>query len=165
MGEHTLRAIDWQNQELDKQTKALEETASQIQKSRSQIGECASKINEKLKETTKETQDIAPIFVDTNTADILHSIGAQTNNPLKLNLVNFPTRKNKMNGVNITLEQGAFLFMNKIYKLSDGFINFLTNPDVLYGGIQEDKYKIKRFLLDTRYDLRKDDKRSSRYRQ
>ena len=96
MGEQTLRAIGWQNQELDKQTKSIEETASQIgetasqiQKARSQVGECASKINE----TLKETQDIAPVFVDTNTANILHSMGAQTNPQLKLNLVDLPTRR------------------------------------------------------------------------
>ena len=79
MVEQTLRAIDWQNQELDKQTIAIEEagsqmceSASQIQKGRCQISESASKTNDTLKETTKETQDIAPVFVGTITANILH---------------------------------------------------------------------------------------------
>ena len=54
----TFRAIDWQNQELDKQTKM-------IQQADFQIGENTSKINETLKGTIKETQDIAPVFVDT----------------------------------------------------------------------------------------------------
>ena len=78
MDEQTLRAIDWQNEEYS--SKAIEEagsqigeTASQIQKARSQILESASKINETLMEATKETQDIAPVFVDANTANILHS--------------------------------------------------------------------------------------------
>ena len=34
-------------------------------------------------ETTKETQDIAPVFVDTKTANILHDMGAQTISQLK----------------------------------------------------------------------------------
>ena len=163
--------MDWKNQELDKQTKTIEEagsqiceTASQIQKARSQMCESVSMINETLKETTKETQDIAPVFVDTNTANILLSIGAQTNPQLKLNLVDVPTIRYKLNSVNITLEQGAFLFKDNLCEFSDGLINFLTNSDVLYGGIEEEENKIKRFLLDIRFDLGKGDNRSSRYK-
>ena len=55
-------------------------------------------------------------------------------------------------------------YLSIIYEFLDGLINLLTNPDVLYGGIVEDENKIKRFLLDIRYDLGKGDKRSSRYR-
>ena len=69
--EQTLRAIDWQNQELYKQTKMIEqagsqigETASQIQqagsqfnKTASKISETASQIGETLKGTIKQTQD------------------------------------------------------------------------------------------------------------
>ena len=55
-------------------------------------------------------------------------------------------------------------YLSIIYEFLDGLINLLTNPDVSYGGIVEDENKIKRFLLDIRYDLGKGDKRSSRYR-
>ena len=127
LSEQTLRAIDWQNQELDKQTKMIQqagfqigetasrmgETASQIQEAGSQIGENTSKINETLKGTIKATQDIAPVFVDTKTAKLLHDMGAQTNPQLKLELVDLP-RRYKMNGVDITLEQGSFLVRDNV---------------------------------------------------
>ena len=58
LSEQTLRAIDWKNQELDKQIKMIQQAGFQI-------GENISKINETLKGTIKETQDIAPVFVDT----------------------------------------------------------------------------------------------------
>ena len=79
MGEKTLGAIDWQNQQLDKQTKVINKAASQIQEAGSQISENTSKINATLKKTIKETQDIAPAFVDTKTANILHLLGVQIN--------------------------------------------------------------------------------------
>ena len=177
--EQTLRAIDWQNQELDKQTKMIEqagfqigeaasqmgETASRIQEAGSQISENTSKINETLKGTIEETQEIAPVFVDTKIAKNLHKMGTQTNPKLKLNLVDLPTRRYKMNGVDITLEQGAFLVRDNIYEFSEGFIEFLTNPNVTYNDdIEEDENKMKRFLKDIRYDLGKGDKKSARYR-
>ena len=180
------QAIDWQNQELDKQTKMIEqagfqigeaasqmgETASRIQEAGSQIsentskmGETASQINETLKGTIEETQEIAPVFVDTKIAKNLHKMGTQTNPQLKLNLVDLPTRRYKMNGVDINLEQGAFLVRDNIYEFSEGFIEFLTNPNVTYNDdIEEDENKIKRFLKDIRYDLGKADKKSARYR-
>ena len=43
------------------------------------------------------------------------------------------------------------------------FINFLTNPNIKYGEIEEDENKIKRFLFDIGYDLGKGDKKSARY--
>ena len=92
-------------------------------------------------------------------------MGVQTNPQLKLNLVDLPNRTYKMNGVSITLEQGAFLVKDNIDEFSDEIINFLTKPNVSYDeNIDEDKNKIKRFLLDIRYDLGKGDKRISRYR-
>ena len=69
-----------------------------------------------------------------------------------------------MNGVSLTLEQGAFLVKDNINEFSDGFFNFLTEPDVSYGGIEEDENKIKGFLLEIGYDLGKGDKIRSRYR-
>ena len=70
-----------------------------------------------------------------------------------------------MNGVNITLEQGAFLVKDNTHEFSDGFINFLTKSNVTYDdNIEEDENKIKRFLKDIRYDLGKGDKKSARCR-
>ena len=158
LSEQTLRAIDWQNQELDKRTKMIQQAGFQI-------GENTSKINQKLKGTIKETQDIAPVFVDTKTANILHLMAGQTNPQLKLNLVDLPTRGYKMNDVNITLEQGAFLDEDNKYDFLDGFINFITKSNVTYDdNIEEDENKIKRFLKDIRYDVGKGDKKSARYR-
>ena len=115
-------------------------------------------------EVLEETQDIAPVYVDTKTAK-LHDMGAQTNPQFKLNLVDLPTRRDKMNDVDITLEQGAFLVKDNIYEFSDGFINFLTKSNVTYDdNIEEDENKIKRFLKDIGYDLGKGDKKSVRYR-
>ena len=109
LSEQTLRAIDWQNQELDKQTEMIGETASQIEQAGSQfnetaskMGETASQIGETLKGTIKQTQDIEPVYVDTKTAKLLHDMGAQTNPQLRLELRDLPTRRYKMNGVDIT---------------------------------------------------------------
>ena len=41
------------------------ETASQIEQAGSQFNETASKMGETLKGTIKQTQDIAPVYVDT----------------------------------------------------------------------------------------------------
>ena len=151
LGEQTLRAIDWQNQELDQQTKMIEQN-----KNRALMKPDLSN------EAVEETQDIAPVYVDTKTAKLLHDMGAQTNPQLKLNLVDLPTRRYKMSDVDITLEQGAFLVKDNIYEFSDGFINFLTKSNVTYDdNIEEDENKIKRFLTDIRYDVRKGDKKSA----
>ena len=116
-------------------------------------------------EAVEETQDIAPVYVDTKTAKLPLDIGAQTNPQLKLNLVDLPTRRHKMIDVDITLEQGAFLVKDNIYEFSDGFINFLTKSNVRYDdNIEEDENNIKRFLKDIRYDVGKRDEKSARYR-
>ena len=102
-------------------------------------------------ETTKETRDIATVYVDTNTTKTLHDMGAQTNPQLKLNLVDLPTRRHKLNSsVGITPEQGAFLFNDKINEFSERFTTFFTSRNVSYdvGDIDEDENKIKRFLFD-----------------
>ena len=69
-----------------------------------------------------------------------------------------------MNKGDITLYQGAFLVNDNIYEFSEGFINFLTNPNVTYDDIDEDQNKIKRLLFDIGYDIGKVDKKSSRNR-
>ena len=69
LSEQTLRAIDLQNQELDKQTKMIGETASQIEQTRNGAlmkpnlphGETWTKSHEAI----EETQDMAPVYFDT----------------------------------------------------------------------------------------------------
>ena len=161
LGEQTLRAIDWHNQELDKQTKMIEqagsqfnETALQMGETASRVHETASKIGETLKGTIKQTQDIAPVYVDTKTAKLLHDTGAQTNPQLKLELVDLPSRRYKMNCVDITLEQGAFLVRDNVYEFSEAFTDFFTKSNVTYDDkVEEDENKFKRFLKDIRCGL------------
>ena len=115
LSEQTLRAIDWQNPELDKQTKIIQQAGFQFNETASRICENTSKTNKTLKEAVKETQNIAPVFVDTKTAKLLHDMGAQTNPQLNLELVDLPTRRYKKNGVKITQEQGAFLVRDNVF--------------------------------------------------
>ena len=52
-----------------------------------------------------------------------------------------------MTGVDITLEQCSFLVVEIIYEVSDGLINFLTNPDIQIEYIEdEDEEKIREFF-------------------
>ena len=139
--------------------------ASQIEQAGYQFNETVSKLGETLKGTIKQTQDIAPVYVDTKTAKLHQDMGAQTNPQLKLELVDLPSRRYKMNGVDITLEQGAFLVRDNVYEFSEGFTDFLTKTNVTYNDkVEEDENKIKRFLKDIRYDLGKGEKKSARYR-
>ena len=141
------------------------ETALQMGETASRVHETASKIGEMLKGTIRQTQDIAPVYIDTKTAKLLLDMGTQTNPQLKLELVDLPSRRYKMNGVDITLEQGAFLVRHNVYEFSEGFTDFLTKSNVTYDDkVEEDENKIKRFLKDIRYDLGKGDKKSARYR-
>ena len=83
---------------------------------------------------------------------------------LKL-IADLHSRRYKMNGVDITLEQGAFLVRYNLYQFSEGFTDFLTKTKVTYDDkVEEDENKIKRFLKDIRCDLGKRDKKSARYR-
>ena len=75
LSEQTIRAIDWRNQELDKQTKMIQQAGFQMGETASRIGETTSNINETLKGTIIEYQDIAPVFVDTKSAKLLHDMG------------------------------------------------------------------------------------------
>ena len=173
--EQTLRAIDWQNQELDKQTKMISETASQIEQAGSQIGETASQIeqvgsqfNEALMKSNgkavEEARDKPGMLVDKDTAQIINLMSVQSNPQLKLKFGNLDIGEFEMNGVKLIYQENSFIVKDNIYELSDEFINFLTNPNIKHGEIEEDENKIKRFLKDIRYDLGKGDKKSARYR-
>ena len=110
LGEQTLRAIDWQNQQLAKQTKMIEQTTNKaLMMSNEALMKPDGQSWTKSSEAVEETQGVALVYVDTNTTKILDLPGAQTNPQLKLDLVDLPTRSYKMNKGDITLEQGAFL--------------------------------------------------------
>ena len=67
-----------------------------------------------------------------------------------------------MNGVKLIYQENPFIDKDNIFELSDEFINFLTNPNIKHGEIEEDENKIKRFLKDIRYHLAKGDKKRAR---
>ena len=154
LSEQTLRAIDWQNQELDKQTKMIQQAGSQF-------NEALMKSNGKAVE---EARDKPGMLVDKETAQIINLMSVQSNPQLKLKFGNLDIGEFEMNGVKLIYEEIAFIVKDNIYELSDEFINFLTNPNIKHGEIEEDENKIKRFLKDIRYYLGKGAKKSARYR-
>ena len=152
LGEQTLRAIDWQNQELDKQTKMIQQAGSQF-------NEALMNSNGKAAE---EARDKPGLFVDKDTAQIINLMSVQSNPQLKFG--NLDIGEFEMNGVKLIYQENAFIVKDNIYELSDEFMNFLTNANIKLGEIEEDENKIKRFLKNIRYDLGKGDKKSARYR-
>ena len=154
LSERTLRAIDWQNQELDKQTKMIQQAGLQF-------NEALMKSNGKAVE---EARDKPGLLVDKDTAQIINLMSVQSNPQLKLKFGQLDICEFEMNGVKLIYQENAFIVKHNIYELSDEFINFLTNTNIKYGEIEEDENKIKRFLKDIRYDLGKGDKKSARYR-
>ena len=99
--------IEQAGSQIGETASQIEQAGSQFNETASQIGETASRIGETFNGTIKQAQDIAPVYVDTKTAKLLHDMGARTNPQLKLELVDLPSRRYKMNGVDITLEQGC----------------------------------------------------------
>ena len=168
LSEQTLRAIDWQNQELDKQTKMISETAPQISETASQIEQAGYQFNEALMmsngKAVEEARDKPGMLVDKDTAQIINLMSVQSNPQLELKFGNLDIGEFEMNGVKLIYQENSFIVKDNIYELSDELINFLTNPNIKHGEIEEDENKIKRFLKDIRYDLGKGDKKSARYR-
>ena len=154
LSEQTLRAIDWQNQELDKQTKM-------IHKAGSQFNAALMKSNDK---DVEKTRDKPGLLVDKDIAQIINLMSVQSNPQLKLKFGNLDIGKFEMNGVKLIYQENGFIVKDNIYELSDEFINFLTNPNIKYGEVGGEENKIKRFLFDIGYDLGKGDKKSARYR-
>ena len=144
-----MRAIGWQHQKLDKQTKMIQ-----------QAGETLVKSNDKAVE---KARDEPGMLVDKDTAQINNLMSVQSNPQLELKFVNLDIGEFEMNGVILIYQENAFIVKDNIYELSDEFINFLTNPNIKHGKIEEDENKI-RFLKDIRNDLGKGDKKSARYR-
>ena len=140
----SLRAIDWQNQELAKQTKMIEQTR-----------------NKTLMIPNEETRDRPGIIVDKDTAHIIYSMTNQPNPQIQLSFGELDIGEFKMKGVRVLYQENTIIVRDNIYEFSDGFINFLANPGVTYDdNIEEDENKIKRFLKDIRYDVGKGDKKS-----
>ena len=166
MGEQTLRAIDWQNPELDKQTKIIQQAGWGIKGfSPSHFDEALMKSSEALmksNEAVEDARDKPGIIVDKDTAHIINLMTVQSNPQLKLLSGNLHIGEFEINGVKVTHQANQFILNNNIYEFSDGFINFLTNPNITYGDIDEDENKFIRFLFDIGYDIGKGDKRSSR---
>ena len=86
-----------------------------------------------------------PFIIDKDTANIIHSMGAQSNPQFQLKFKNLDIGEFEMNGVKVTYHDDSFLVGDNICEFLDGFINFLTNPYVTYGDIVEDE-KIKFFI-------------------
>ena len=152
LSEQTLRAIDWQNQELDKQTKMIEQAGSQF-------NEALMKSNDKA---VDKARDKPGLLVDKDTAQIINLMSVQSNPQLKLKFGNLDIGEFEMNGGKLIYQENAFIIKDNVYELSDEFINFLTNPNIKHGEVEEDENKIKRLLKDIRYDLGKGDKKSAR---
>ena len=119
LSEQTIRAIDWQNQELDKQTK-------RIQQAGLQFNEALMKSNGKAVE---EARDKPGLLVDKDTAQIINLMSVQSNPQLKLKFENLDIAEFEMNGVELVYQANAFIVKDSIYEFSDVFINILTNPN------------------------------------
>ena len=75
----TLRAINWQNQEMDKQTKANNEAGSHFNKALMMSNESLMKSNE----ATLETRDML-FIIEKNTTNIIHIGGSMYPSPAVL---------------------------------------------------------------------------------
>ena len=132
-----------------------------IQQAGSQFNEALMKSSGKAVE---EARDKPGMLVDKDTAQIINLMSVQSNPQLKLKFGNLDSGEFEMNGVKLIYHENAFTVKDNIYELSDEFLNFLTNPNIKHGEMEEDENKIKRFLKDIRFDLGKGDKKSDRYR-
>ena len=103
----------------------------------------------------EEARDKPGLLVDKDTAQIVILMSVQSNPQLKLKFGNLDIAEFEMNGVTLIYQENAFIFKDNIYEFSDVFINFVTHPNIKYGGIEEDENKIKRFLFDIGYGLEK----------
>ena len=110
------------------------------------------KSNDKAVEKAREKPGL---LVDKDTAQIVNLMSVQSNPQLKLKFGNSDIGEFEMNGVKLIYQKNAFIVKVNIYEFLDVFINFLTNPNIKYGEIEEYENKIKRFLFDNGYDFGK----------
>ena len=132
-----------------------------IQQAGFQFNEALTKSNG---EAVEEARDKPGLLIDNDTAQIINLMSFQSNLQLEVKFGNLDIAEFELNDVKLNYQENAFIVKDNIYELSDVFINFLTNPNIKYGEIEEDENKIKRFLFDIRYDLGKGDKKGARYR-
>ena len=99
LGEQTLRAIDWQNRELDKQTKMIQQAGLQF-------NEALMKSNGKAVE---EAGDKPGLLVDKDTAQIINLMSVQSNPQLKLKFGNLDIGEFEMNGVKLVYRENTFI--------------------------------------------------------
>ena len=104
LGEQTLRATDWQNQELDKQTKMIQQAGLQF-------NEALMKSNGKVVE---EARDKPGLLVDKDTAQITNLMSVQSNPQLKLKFGNLDFSEFEMNGVKLIYQENAFIVKDNI---------------------------------------------------
>ena len=100
LSEQTLRAIDWQNQELDKQIKMIQQAGSQF-------NEALMKSNGKAVE---EARDKPGMLGDKDTAQIINLMSVQSSPQLKLKFGNLDIGEIEMNGVKLIYQENAFIF-------------------------------------------------------
>ena len=168
MGEENLRTIDWQNQELDRQTRAITEVGSQTDENVLRIDKSLMMSNEALmisNEAIERAPDKPAVIIDYDASEIFfNDTKIKPSNKIKLKK-SLGQWLFEINGVKITYQYKTFIVNDNIYKFPYGFINFLTNSDVLFDDdIEENETIIKKFLFDIGHDIRKGDKKSSRYR-
>ena len=107
-----------------------------IQQAGSQFNEALMKSNDKAVE---KARDKPGLLVHKDTAQIINLMSVQSNPQLELKFVNLDIGEFEMNGVKLNYQENAFIVKDKIFDLSDEFINFLTNPNIKHGEIGEDK--------------------------
>ena len=106
-----------------------------IQQAGSQFNEALMKSNDKAVE---KARDNPGILVDKDTAQINNLKSVQSNPQLELKFGNLDIGEFEMNDVKLIYHENAFIVKDNIYEFSDVFINFLTNPNIKYGEIEED---------------------------
>ena len=99
LSEQTLRAINWQNQELDKQTKMIQQAGLHFK-------EALMKSDGKALE---EARDKPGLLVDKDTAQIINLMSVQSNPQLKLKFGNLNVGEFEINGVKLIYQENAFM--------------------------------------------------------
>ena len=90
LSEQTLRAIDWQNQELDKQNKMIQQAGLLYNE---------ALMKSKCKTVEEAARDKPGLLVDKDTAQIINLMSVQSNPQLKLKFGNLDIAEFEMNGV------------------------------------------------------------------
>ena len=89
-------------------------------------------------EATLKTRDILGFIIDKDTAQIFYLLRSQSNPQLQLEFKNKDIGEFEINGVKLTYQDNSLIVGDNIFEISDEFINFLNNPNVTYGDIEEE---------------------------